>query len=47
VVDSETRWRLVRRLKQKPSQAEGEVLVRAALASDLPLLYPKHGDHFR
>lgn len=36
MVDSETRWRIVRRLKQKPEQNEQEILVRKATDSDLP-----------
>lgn len=36
MVDSETRWRLVRRQKQKPQAKAEEIIIRAAEASDLP-----------
>lgn len=36
MVDSETRWRLVRRQKQQPNELEKEILVRAATQEDLP-----------
>jgi L-amino acid N-acyltransferase YncA len=36
VVDSETRWRLVRKLKQKPDPAPAEIEIRPAVFSDLP-----------
>ena len=36
MVDSETRWRLVRALKQRPPEPEVELEIRAASAQDLP-----------
>ena len=36
VVDSETRWRLVRKLRQKPEEPEREIEVRDASERDLP-----------
>lgn len=36
MVDSETRWRLVRKLKQKPEPAAPEIEIRPALFGDLP-----------
>jgi phosphinothricin acetyltransferase len=36
VVDSETRWRLVRALKQKPAQPEPEIEFRPVRFEDLP-----------
>jgi L-amino acid N-acyltransferase YncA len=36
VVDSETRWRLVRKLRQKPEEAEQEIEIRDASVRDLP-----------
>jgi L-amino acid N-acyltransferase YncA len=36
VVDSETRWRLVRALKQKPAQPEPEIEFRSVRFEDLP-----------
>jgi phosphinothricin acetyltransferase len=36
VVDSETRWRLVRRQKQRPQARAEEIIIRAAEAGDLP-----------
>lgn len=36
VVDSETRWRLVRRLRQNPPQAEQEIEIRDAVLEDMP-----------
>ena len=34
-LDSESRWRLVRKAKLKPSEPEGEVSIRAAAVADL------------
>ena len=36
VVDSETRWRLVRKLRQKPEEPEQEIEIRDASVRDLP-----------
>jgi len=36
VVDSETRWRLVRKLRQRPEEPEAQVVIRDALEQDLP-----------
>ena len=36
VVDSETRWRLVRKLRQKPEEPEQEIKIRDASERDLP-----------
>jgi phosphinothricin acetyltransferase len=36
VVDSETRWRLVRRQKQRPQARAEEIIIRVAEAGDLP-----------
>lgn len=36
VVDSETRWRLVRKLRQKPEEPEQEIEIRDASERDLP-----------
>ena len=36
VVDSETRWRLVRKLRQKPEEPEREIEIRDASERDLP-----------
>lgn len=36
VVDSETRWRLVRKLRQNPEEPQTPVLIRDALEQDLP-----------
>jgi phosphinothricin acetyltransferase len=36
VVDSETRWRLVRKLRQNPEEPEAQVVIRDALEQDLP-----------
>ena len=36
MVDSETRWRIVRKLKQKPEKEAQEILVRQATEPDLP-----------
>lgn len=36
MVDSETRWRLVRRLRQKPPEAEQEIEIRDAVMEDMP-----------
>ena len=38
MVDSETRWRLVRKLRQRPAAAEAEPLLRAATREDLPAI---------
>jgi len=38
VVDSETRWRLVRKLRQRPEEPEQEVLIRDAQEQDLPYI---------
>jgi len=38
VVDSETRWRLVRALKQKPPEPPAEILIRNVGFEDLPQL---------
>jgi phosphinothricin acetyltransferase len=36
VVDSETRWRLVRKLRQNPEEPQTPVVIRDALEQDLP-----------
>lgn len=36
MVDSETRWRLVRALRQKPPQPKTELVIRAVQFADLP-----------
>ena len=36
MVDSETRWRLVRKLRQKPEEPEQEIEIRDASERDLP-----------
>jgi phosphinothricin acetyltransferase len=36
VVDSETRWRLVRKLRQNPEEPQTQVVIRDALEQDLP-----------
>ena len=36
VVDSETRWRLVRKLRQRPEEPEQEIKIRDASERDLP-----------
>ena len=36
MVDSETRWRLVRKLRQNPEEPQTPVLIRDALEQDLP-----------
>ena len=36
VVDSETRWRLVRKLRQNPEEPQTPVLIRDALEQDMP-----------
>jgi L-amino acid N-acyltransferase YncA len=36
VVDSETRWRLVRKLRQNPEEPQNPVVIRDALEQDLP-----------
>lgn len=36
MVDSETRWRLVRKLRQRPEEVETEILIRDAREQDLP-----------
>ncbi|MEL0200810.1 MAG: GNAT family N-acetyltransferase [Aquiluna sp.] len=36
MVDSETRWRLVRKLRQKPEEPEQEIEIRDASVRDLP-----------
>ena len=38
MVDSETRWRLVRRLKQSPPKPEPEIEIRKTEATDLPAI---------
>ena len=38
MVDSETRWRLVRRLRQSPPKPEPEIEIRKVEASDLPAI---------
>ena len=36
VVDSETRWRLVRKLRQNPEEPQNPVVIRDALEQDMP-----------
>ena len=36
MVDSETRWRLVRKLRQRPEEPEAQVVIRDAQEQDLP-----------
>ena len=38
MVDSETRWRLVRKLRQRPEEPEQEVIIRDANEQDLPYI---------
>lgn len=38
MVDSETRWRLVRKLRQKPAEEPEAVLIRPATHADLPAI---------
>jgi phosphinothricin acetyltransferase len=35
-LDSESRWRLVRKLRNKPDEPQGETVIRSAKAEDLP-----------
>lgn len=38
MVDSETRWRLVRKLRQRPEPAQPDLVLRPATAEDLPAI---------